>query len=94
MTRILHMSYRCLAEGLVYVPMAIDTFGGWHQLALETIGRLSLELARTTDGKLGVVRRHLKQRLAVLFLHNNVAMLGARTPTFASQEVNGDADQG
>ena len=85
---------RCSAEGLAYIPMAIDTFGGWHQLALETIGRLSQELARATDGELGVVRRHLKQRLAVLFLRDNVAMLGARTPAFASQEVDGDADSG
>ena len=80
---------RCQAAGLVYVPVTIDTFGGWHSLALETIGRLSQELARATDGELGVVCRHLRQRLAICFLRDNVAMLGARLPTFASPEVDG-----
>ena len=74
-----------------HVPLAVDTFGGWHKLALQTIGRLSLELARATNGELGVVRRHLRQRLAVLFIRDNVAMLGVRVPSFAPQELNGVA---
>ena len=44
--------------------MAVDTLGGWHPLALDTINRFALELARATNGELGVVRRHLRQRLA------------------------------
>ena len=80
---------RCQAEGLAYVPMAVDTLGGWHPLALDTINRLALELARATNGELGMVRRHLRQRLGVLFLRDNVAMLHARTPSFASPEVDG-----
>ena len=78
---------RCTAEGLAYVPMAVDTLGGWHPLALDTINRLTLELARATNGELGVVRQ--RQRLGVLFLRDNVAMLYARTPSFASPEVDG-----
>ena len=80
---------RCEAAGLAYVPVAIDTFGGWHSLALETIGKLSQELARATDNELGVVRRHFRQRLAIGFLRDNVAMIGARKPFFASPEVDG-----
>ena len=53
-------SARCEAENLAYVPVAIDTFGGWHSLALEAINRLSQELARATDSELGVVRRHFQ----------------------------------
>ena len=80
---------RCEAQNLAYVPVAIDTFGGWHSLALETINKLSQELARATDNELGVVRRHFRQRLAIGFLRDNVAMLGARKPFFASPEVVG-----
>ena len=69
------------------MPMAVDTLGGWHPLALDTINRLTLELARATNGELGVVRQ--RQRLGVLFLRDNVAMLYARTPSFASPEVDG-----
>ena len=80
---------RCVAQGLAYVPMAVDTFGGWHSTALDTISRLALELARNTGRELGEVRRHLRQRLGVLFLRDNVAMLHARTPSFAPPEVDG-----
>ena len=80
---------RCEAEGLAYVPMAVDAFGGWHPLALDTISRLALDLARNTNRELGEVRRHLRQRLGILFLRDNVAMLHARTPSFASPEVDG-----
>ena len=41
-----------------------------------------------------MVKRHLRQRLAVLFVRDNVAMLGARVPSFAPQELDGDADSG
>ena len=80
---------RCQAESLAYVPVAIDTFGGWHSLALETINRLSQELARATDSELGMVRRHFRQRLAITFVRDNVAMMCARKPFFASPEVVG-----
>ena len=85
---------RCEAEGLAYIPLAVDIFRRWHELALQTIGRLALQLARATNGELGVVRRHLRQRLAVLFVRDNMAMLGARVPSFAPQELDGDADSG
>ena len=42
----------------------------------------------------GMVKRHLRQRLAVLFLHDNVAMLGAHVPSFVFQELDRDADSG
>ena len=91
-TKLRHYADRCEAEGLAYIPLAIDTFGGWHPLALQTIGRLALQLARATDSELGVVKRHLRQRLPVLFVRDNVAMLGGRVPSFAPQELDGDAD--
>ena len=60
----------------------------------KVIGRLALKLARATDGELGVVKRHLRQRLAVFFVRDNVAMLGDCVPSFAPQELDGDADSG
>ena len=87
--KIRHYADRCEAQNLVYVPVAIDTFGGWHSQALETINRLSQELARATDSDLGVVRRHFRQRLAITFVRDNVAMLCARKPFFPNPEVVG-----
>ena len=93
-TKLRNYVERCEAEGLVYIPLAIDTFGGWHPQALQVISRLALQLARATDGERGVVKRHLHQRLAVHFMRDNVAMLGACIPSFTPQEPEGDANSG
>ena len=74
---------RCKAEGLAYIPLAINTFGWWHPMALQVIACLDLQLTRAMDGELGMVKRHLRQRLAVVFIHDNIAMLGVHVPSFA-----------
>ena len=64
----------------------MDTLGGWHPEALEVITRLGRQLARNV-GKLdeeGV--RHLRQRLGVLLVRDNVAMLCAGPPLFLLQQ--------
>ena len=33
-------------EGMDFIPLAVDTFGGWHKMALETIAKLGRQLAR------------------------------------------------
>ena len=34
------------AEGMAFVPLAVDTFERWHRVALEAIGKLGRQLAR------------------------------------------------
>ena len=74
---------RCQAEGLEFIPLAVDTLGGWHPKALEVISRLGRQLARNVGKEGGEVMRHLHQRLGVLLVRDNVAMLCSRTPSFA-----------
>ena len=38
--------WRCTAEGMEFVPLALDTFGGWHKVVLETLAKLGRQLAR------------------------------------------------
>ena len=83
---------RCAAEGFNFVPMAVDTFGGWHPTALDIIIKLGRQLARNV-GKLDEeVVAHLRQRLGILLVRDNVAMLCARTPTFPAAAVDGEDD--
>ena len=83
---------RCAAEGLVFVPLAVDTLGGWHPSALAILAMLGRQVASNTgrEGQEGV--RHLRQRIAVLLVRDNVAMLCARTPSFVPPEVDGDIE--
>ena len=83
---------RCASEGISFTPLAVDTLGGWHPVALAAITRLGRQLARNVGKEDDDCIRHLRQRLAVLLVRDNVALLCARTPTFPSPEVDGDAD--
>ena len=37
---------RCPNEGITFTPLALDTLGGWHPVALATINRLGSQLAK------------------------------------------------
>ena len=60
---------------LAFIHLAVNTFESWHSTALEVIARLGCQLARATNGKQGMVVRHLRQQLWVLLMWDNVAML-------------------
>ena len=81
---------RCQAEGITFFPLAVDTFGGWHEAGLKTLTKLGRQLARATGREEGDTVRHLRQRVAVLLARDNMAMLSSRTPTFTEAIVNGE----
>ena len=83
---------RCDAEAISFLPLAVDTFGGWHKVGLKTITRLGRQLARNLGKDEDEVVRHLRQRLGVLIVRDNAAMMESRHPTFAPPEVDGDPD--
>ena len=83
---------RCAREGITFLPLAVDTLGGWHPAALDSIRRLGRQVARNVGKEDQEVVRHLRQRLAILLVRDNVAMLCARTPTYPPAEVDGDAE--
>ena len=80
---------RCSAEAITFLPLAVDTFGGWHQVGLKTITRLGRQLARNLGKDEDEVVRHLRQRLGILIVWDNAAMMASRHPTFAPPEVDG-----
>ena len=51
-----------------------------------------LNLARNLGKDEDEVVRHLRQRLGVLIVRDNAAMMASRHPTFAPPEVDGDPD--
>ena len=83
---------RCAAEGISFVPLAVDTLGGWHPSALPIITRLGRQVASNVGREGDEVVRHFRQRLGVLLVRDNVAMLCGRTPSFAPPEVNSDLE--
>ena len=45
-TKMAKYEERCAWEGIVFLPLAADTFGGWHEVALEVFKQLGQQVAR------------------------------------------------
>ena len=83
---------RCTAEGIAFVPMAVDTFGGWHGAALDVVQKLGRQVARQVGKEEEDGVRQLRQRVSVLLTRDNVAMLGSRSLDIPASTVDGDVD--
>ena len=83
---------RCESEGMSFLAMAVDTFGSWHSVALMNLKKLGRQLARAVDREEAEVVRHFRQRLGVLLVKDNMAMLLARVPNISPPYVDGIID--
>jgi hypothetical protein len=83
---------RCMAEGIEFAPLAVDSFGGWHSAALELLTKLGRQLARVVGRGEDEMVRHLRQRLAVVLVRDNMVMLMSRAPAQPPPEIDGDGD--
>ena len=67
-------------RGIDFIPLPVETLGGWHAKAVLQIKRLARAQARTTGKDEDEAIRHLFQRLAVLLVKGNAALLVNRIP--------------
>ena len=82
-------SEQCKEQGLAFIPIVAESFGGWHQVAQEQIKKLSACLARHTGQDEGEATSHLFSRCALLLQRGLAALLLNRIPTHASPEIDG-----
>ena len=79
----------CSKEGMVFIPLPVETLGGWHERAVQEIKKLGAALARQTGQEESEAVRHLFQRLSVLLVRGNAALFLNRTPSFPDPQVDG-----
>ena len=82
----------CQAEGIEFLPVVVETLGGWHKDGVEVISKLARQLASHTGGAKDEVTRHLFQRLGVLLARGNAALILNRVPVYTDAIVDGDQD--
>ena len=83
---------RCREQGIHFLPLPVETLGGWHPHAAKALTRLGRQLARQTGREEEETVRHFFQRLSVLLMKGNASLILSRTPTFSPPEVDGDMD--
>ena len=81
----------CRREGIDFVPLAVESFGGWHEVATREVVKLGRALARHTGEEEGEAVRHLWGRLGILLQRGNAAILGNRVPAFPPPHIDGVA---
>ena len=81
----------CRQEGIAFIPLAADTLGGWHKVAVQQVKKLGTVLARQRGEDEQVEVRHLFQRLSLLLMRGNATLLVNRVPEedYVGAEVDG-----
>ena len=81
----------CQQQGLVFLPIALETLGGFHHVAVEQVQRIGAAIARNQGSDEKVTTRQLFQRLSITLMRGNAALILGRRPDedFAPAEVDG-----
>ena len=79
----------CRRKGIAFLPLVVESLGGWHTAAEAEVKKLGVVLARQTGQEEGEVLRHLWGRLGLLLQRGNAAILGNRLPTHPHPAVDG-----
>ena len=70
----------CRREGITFIPIAANTLGGWHPVAIEQVKKLGIALARHQGQEEQEAVRHLQQRLSLVLMRGNAQLLVNRMP--------------
>ena len=65
-------------EGLVFLPFALDTLGGFHPGAVTQVKLLASSLARSKGSDEGEATSQLFGRLSLILMRGNAMMLSSR----------------
>ena len=80
----------CQREGIVFVPMPVESLGGWHEQAVLQINKLGAALARQIGEEESSIVRRLYQRLSILLVKGNAALFLNRNPCFPDPTIDGE----
>ena len=64
----------CKREGIGFIPLAMESLGGWHDVAVKQVRKLGAALGRHTGQEEGDPISHLFQRLSILLVKGNTAL--------------------
>ena len=79
----------CRQEGIVFLPVVVETLGGWHQGAVQQVKKLAGAKARHTGQEEEEALRHAFTRLSILLMKGNAAILSNRIPNFSPSHIDG-----
>ena len=79
----------CDQQGIAFIPMAAESLGGWHKVALEQLRKMGSALAKHTGQEEGETISHLLTRASVLLQKGLSSLLLNRIPGHPSPDIGG-----
>ena len=70
----------CSRQGITFIPMAAESLGGWHKVAVDQVLKLGGALARNTGQEEQEAKQQLWQKLSILLMKGNAALFTNRIP--------------
>ena len=79
----------CRRQGLAFLPLVAETFGGWHPSAQREMKKLGSALTRRTGQDEAEAVSHLWGRLGILLQRGNAAIMGNRVAALPNTQIDG-----
>ena len=79
----------CNQQGIVFLPLAVESLGAWHKSAILEIKKLGSALARHTGEEEITTTRHLFQQLSIALVKENAGLMNNRNPSDGAQGDEG-----
>ena len=81
----------CQEQGISFLPVAVETLGGFHKVAVEQTQRIGAALSRHQGIQENIAIKQLFQRMSLTLMRGNAAMIVSRRPDsdLAQPEVDG-----
>ena len=79
-----------IADGMEFIPLNVNMFVGWHKVALETLAKLGRQLARVVGRDESETVGHLRRRMSVILIRDNMQMLLRQAPDIPPSQITGD----
>ena len=74
----------CHDQGIVFLPLAVESLGGWHKAAIDEVKKLGSALARHSGEDESITISHLFQQLSIALMKGNASLLNNRNPSGAN----------
>ena len=79
----------CQQQGVTFLSMVLESFGGWHEASVREVERLGAALARQSGQEEEGAVRHLWGKLGMLLQRGNAAILANRVTSFLAPATDG-----
>ena len=71
----------CHCQGIVFIPIAVESLGAWHPSAIAEMKKLGSALARHSGDDEGITTSRLFQKLSICLMRGNAALFNNRCPS-------------